>query len=66
MAGKDTSVDNALRASIKNALALPDIQERTALLSAVLEGAKRKGKNLRDPLYRELAKLIRVYLTSSH
>lgn len=64
MAGKDTSLDDALRASIKNALASADIQDRTALLSGVLEEAKQKGKNLRDPLYRELTKLVTVYKTN--
>jgi hypothetical protein len=40
MAKKDTSIDDALRADIKNALTLSTTEERTALLSAVLEQAK--------------------------
>jgi hypothetical protein len=40
MAKKDTSIDDALRAGIKNALTLLAMEERTELLSAVLEQSK--------------------------
>jgi Holliday junction resolvasome RuvABC ATP-dependent DNA helicase subunit len=64
MSDKDKSIDEGLQASVTKALTSPDIDDRIALLSAVSEEAQRKGKTIRDELYRQIGRLILLHRTN--